>query len=38
MSEAEPQKWYQKTFGIILLLIFFFPYRTLSDVAIWEVE
>ena len=25
MSEAEPQKWYQKTFGIILLLIFFFP-------------
>lgn len=25
MSEVEPQKWYQKTFGIILLLIFFFP-------------
>ena len=25
MSEVESQKWYQKTFGIILLLIFFFP-------------
>lgn len=38
MSEAEPSKMVPKDFWYYSVTNFLFPYRTLSDVAIWEVE